>query len=112
MNESGERVAWNAAEAARALGIGRRKLWEWTNRGLIPHVRIGRRVVYPVAAVEAWLEGRDYLCASRFTMADICVGYALYFANTLGVGEAMTPNVTRWWDGISGREAFKRASNS
>lgn len=62
------------------------------------------------SAVEAWLEGRDYLCASRFTMADICVGYALYFANTLGVGEAMTPNVTRWWGRISGRPAFAKAS--
>ncbi len=56
MNDiSGGRLGLNAAEAARALGIGKRKLWEWTNRGLIPHVRIGRRVVYPVAAVEAWL---------------------------------------------------------
>ncbi len=62
------------------------------------------------SSVEGGLEGRDFLCADRFTMADICVGYALYFALTLGVGEAMTPNVTRWWDTISSRVAFKKAS--
>lgn len=61
-------------------------------------------------SVEAWLEHRDYLCAERFTMADICVGYALYFAQTLKVEEAMTPNVKRWWEDISARPAFQRAS--
>lgn len=61
-------------------------------------------------SVEAGLEGRDYLCADRFTMADICVGYALYFADMLGVSEAMTPNVKEWWARVSEREAFKRVS--
>lgn len=62
------------------------------------------------SSVESWLETRDYLCADRFTMADICVGYALVFANTLGVAEAMTPNVRRWWERISARPAFARAA--
>jgi glutathione S-transferase len=61
-------------------------------------------------SVEAGLEGRDYLCAGRFTMADICVGYALSFAQRLGVSEAMTPNVTRWWERISARPAYKKAA--
>ncbi|MFN3959957.1 MAG: glutathione S-transferase family protein [Parvularculaceae bacterium] len=60
-------------------------------------------------SVESWLEYRDYLCTERFTMADICVGYALVFANALGVAEAMTPNVRRWWERISARPAFERA---
>ena len=60
-------------------------------------------------SVDAALADRDYLCTDRFTMADICVGYALYFANTLGIDEAMTPNVEHWWAQLSGREAFKRA---
>ena len=63
------------------------------------------------SSVEAGLEGRDYLAADRFTMADICVGYALYFANTLGVAEAMTPNVKKWWERITARAAFKKASS-
>ena len=48
-------LALRPKEAARALGIGERLLWSMTNRGEIPIVRIGRRVVYPVAALEAWL---------------------------------------------------------
>ncbi len=60
-------------------------------------------------SVEAGLESRDYLCADRFTMADICVAYALYFANTLGIEEAMTPNVQAWWGRLSQREAYQRA---
>ena len=60
-------------------------------------------------SVEAALQGRDYLCADRFTMADICVGYALYFANTLGIAEAMTPNVEKWWKRLTERDGYKRA---
>lgn len=41
-------------EAANALGIGIRKLWELTNRGEIPHIRIGRSVRYPVEALQIW----------------------------------------------------------
>ncbi|MFC2952154.1 glutathione S-transferase family protein [Marinicaulis aureus] len=61
-------------------------------------------------SVETGLEGRDYLCAGRFTMADICVAYALYFANTLGISEAMTPNVKEWWGRLSKRDAFISAT--
>jgi glutathione S-transferase len=60
-------------------------------------------------SVEQGLEGRDYLCADRFTMADIAVGYALYLAKSLGVDEAFTPNVSRWWDRLSARPAFLAA---
>ncbi len=43
-------------DAAKALGIGQRKLWQLTSpRGPIPCVRIGTAVVYPVALLEAWL---------------------------------------------------------
>lgn len=45
-------------EAAHALGFSRRKLWELTNRGEIPHVKIDKVTVYPVAALRQWLEER------------------------------------------------------
>ena len=60
--------------------------------------------------MEAALGERDYLCADRFTMADIAVGYALYLARTLAIDEAFTPNVMKWWDRISARPAFIRAN--
>jgi len=41
--------------AALALGISERLLWDWTRRGLVPHVRIGGVVVYPTDALRDWL---------------------------------------------------------
>lgn len=49
------RLALRPKDAAKALGIGERKLWEMTNSGAIPHVRFGKAVVYPVAVLERWL---------------------------------------------------------
>ena len=34
-------------------------------------------------------DGREWLVAGRFTIADICVGYALFLASTLGVGDEL-----------------------
>lgn len=48
-------LALRPAEAAKMLGIGQTLLWTWTNQRRIPHTRIGRAVVYPVAALEKWL---------------------------------------------------------
>jgi glutathione S-transferase len=61
-------------------------------------------------SVEAGLEARDYLCAERFTMADICVGFSLHLAKWIGIDEAFTPNVTRWWERITARPAYKKAA--
>ncbi len=59
--------------------------------------------------LEAALEGREYLCAGRFTIADIAVGYSLTLAHTLGIEEAFTPHIRRWWDAITARDAYTRA---
>jgi excisionase family DNA binding protein len=48
----------NAKEAARILGISPRLLWTKTNCREIPHVRLGRRLLYPVAALTAWLAAK------------------------------------------------------
>ena len=49
------RIALRPKEAAKALGIGERKLWAMTNAGELPHARIGRAVVYPVRELQEWL---------------------------------------------------------
>ncbi len=49
------RLALRPKEAAQALGIGERLLWSKTNAGEIPHVRIGKAVVYPVDLLRDWL---------------------------------------------------------
>ena len=45
----------DASAAADLLSIGRRKLWELTNRGAIPSRRIGRAVRYSVADLRDWV---------------------------------------------------------
>lgn len=48
-------LAMRSADAAHALGISERYLAELTKVGIIPHVRIGRAVLYPVGPLEKWL---------------------------------------------------------
>ena len=39
-------LLFNATKAAETLGISPRSLWTLTRAGTIPHVRLGRRVMY------------------------------------------------------------------
>jgi len=48
-------LALRPRQAAQALGICEKTLWSWTKNGTLPHVRIGRTVLYPVAELQAWL---------------------------------------------------------
>ena len=48
----------SAKEAAVYLGVSERHLWTQTKARRIPHVKIGRRVLYPVKELDAWLEDR------------------------------------------------------
>ena len=61
-------------------------------------------------SVEDALQGKEYLCADRFTMADVAVGFAFLFSQLLNIEEAATPAVSEWWERISSREAYRRAS--
>lgn len=49
------RISLNVPEAAAALGISERHCWTLVQAGRIPSVRLGRRVLVPVAALEAWI---------------------------------------------------------
>lgn len=46
------------SDAARALAISPRKLWELTNRGDVPAVRIGRAVRYAPSDLAEWIEAQ------------------------------------------------------
>ncbi len=58
--------------------------------------------------LEKSLESREYLCSNRFTIADICVSYAIYLAKTLQIEEAFKPNIKRWTDMLFERPCFQR----
>ncbi|MFG0242227.1 MAG: helix-turn-helix domain-containing protein [Phycisphaerales bacterium JB054] len=48
-------LALRSADAAEALSISPRLLSTLTSEGRIPHLHIGRVVLYPVAELEKWL---------------------------------------------------------
>jgi glutathione S-transferase len=60
-------------------------------------------------SVEAALADRDYLCAGRFTIADIAVGFALYLAETLDLRPKFKPNTEAYYQRLTARPAFQRA---
>jgi glutathione S-transferase len=61
--------------------------------------------------VEEALAERQYLCANRFTIADIAIVYVLVLAKNLGIEEAFTPNILRYWNVITQRPAYQKAFN-
>ncbi len=50
------RLLLSARDAAKALSIGTRKLWELTNCKAIPCVRIGKRVLYDPADLREFID--------------------------------------------------------
>jgi len=55
------------------------------------------------------LGDREWLCAGRFTMADVCVGFALMSARDLGLDHKFSPEVSAYWDRLAARPAFLAA---
>ncbi len=47
-----DRMAISVAECAQLLGIGRNSAYEAIHRGEIPAIRIGKRYIVPLAALE------------------------------------------------------------
>lgn len=53
------RLTLTIPEAAQALGVSQRHVINCVNRGELPARRLGRRVLIPIAALEAWLVGSE-----------------------------------------------------
>jgi glutathione S-transferase len=62
--------------------------------------------------LDAHIAGREFLCDDRFTIADICVGYALYLGSLpmIGMGEAYSAPVRAYLARLVERPAFRRAA--
>jgi glutathione S-transferase len=59
--------------------------------------------------LEPRLAAREYLCAGRFTAADVAVGYALLVAGHLGLASHFKPAVAAYWQRLQQRAAYRRA---
>ncbi len=62
--------------------------------------------------LEPRLECDAFLCAGRFTAADVSVGYALLLASHIGLDERFKPAVANYWQRLQAREAFARAKSA
>jgi len=60
-------------------------------------------------SVEQATSDCEFLCAGRFTIADICVGFALYLAETLNLRSGFKPNTEAYYRRLSARPTFQRA---
>ncbi len=60
-------------------------------------------------AVDAAIARDEYLCAGRFTAADISVGYALLLATTLGLDAQFPEAVRNYWSRLQLRDGYRRA---
>ncbi len=52
------------------------------------------------------LGDREWLCAGRFTMADVCVGYPLMFASDLGLEHKFSPEIAAYSARLQARPGF------
>lgn len=50
---------YSVHEVAALLGVSRNKVYASVRRNEIPHRRLGRRIIFPIAMVNNWLHGKD-----------------------------------------------------
>ena len=55
-----EKLAVSVAEAAQMLGIGRSAAYEAARTGQLPTVRIGRRLLVPITALQRLLAAAEF----------------------------------------------------
>ncbi len=58
---------------------------------------------------EALSDGRAWLVGDRFTVADICVGYAVHLSATFGFDAELGPLTQSWYARLKDRPGFKSA---
>jgi glutathione S-transferase len=60
-------------------------------------------------ALDAALASEPYVCAGRFTAADISVGFALILADQVDLSARFSPRITDYWRRLTARDGFRRA---
>jgi glutathione S-transferase len=60
--------------------------------------------------IDAVVSQQPTLCAGRFTVADISVGFALMLAEFIGLDAKFSPAVAAYWQSLKQRDGFRRAT--
>ena len=50
-----DKLCLNAAEVSEKTDLSLSMVRKLTRIGMIPHIRVGRRILYPVSGIEDWL---------------------------------------------------------
>jgi excisionase family DNA binding protein len=64
-------LALRPKHAARALNVSPRTLWSWVADGRIPHIKMGRTILFPVSELQRWLAGLAAEQAAEQTLAGL-----------------------------------------
>lgn len=67
-----------------------------------------RETLDAMHVLDAQLEGRAFVGGERFTMGDIALGCAVWRWMTLPIERDELPQVQRWFDALSKREAYRK----
>ena len=63
-----------------------------------------------LGAIERRLsDGREFLTAGRFTLADLSLGFVLSLSKVVGLADLMTPRVAAYHAGLRARPAYRRS---
>ena len=52
------KICLNSTEVSEQTGLSISLIRKLTRSGEIPHIRVGRRILYPVAALENWFSAK------------------------------------------------------
>jgi excisionase family DNA binding protein len=62
-NRSEPSLLLSLKEAAAALAVSERTVWTLVQEGVLPHLRLGRRLLFSRTALEAWIARTEAKCA-------------------------------------------------
>jgi glutathione S-transferase len=68
----------------------------------------GKWYIARLRRLDAHILDREFLCDSRFTIADIAISYALFFGELLGLDKDYSPQVKDYLARMKQRPAFKK----
>lgn len=65
-NQLNNRLAVNAHELSRLTGLSTDTIYTLKSQGRVPYIKIGRRVLFPVNAIEKWLDENTIPATERW----------------------------------------------
>lgn len=54
-----QRRTIKVAEAAEYIGVSKDTIYKLVREGEIPHIRLGKRILFRIESLEAWLQERE-----------------------------------------------------